>query len=320
MKKKHFENESTTLHYWKNIPEDCPLLETLFNYSHIEYKNLTVFQTILLITYLPFGLILLILRFILFLLIGMILILIPNQFFFPNLIIKHIMIIFGIAVRIKRTHNEPISSTVIVGNHRGSFDVFPFLAETNVNVLVDKSFFETNYVAKQFQKVCGAIPIDRESSKISEAKQVEFRKSIINKMNQSNNPLLVFPEGWDTNGKKGLLLFQKFLFSVGRSIQPVAIRCSIPLLPMIEPNVLGTTITQELMYLFFVPYFLWELTFLPLQNRYEDETPVEFAARVQKMIANELGIYPTKYSFKDALVLRKKKISNFQKSYFYKNL
>lgn len=29
------------------------------------------------------------------------------------------------------------------------------------NSKIDKGFFETNFIAKQFQKVCGAIPIDK---------------------------------------------------------------------------------------------------------------------------------------------------------------
>lgn len=60
-------------------------------------------------------------------------------------------------------------------------------------------------------------------------------------------------------------MFQKFLFSVGRPIQPVALRVTVPWMPMIEPNVLGTTIIKEVLWLFFVPFFEYELTFLPQQ-------------------------------------------------------
>lgn len=38
--------------------------------------------------------------------------------------------------------------------------------------------------------------------------------------------------GWDTNGR-GLLLYQKFLFSVGLPILPVALRVHVPFLPIV---------------------------------------------------------------------------------------
>jgi hypothetical protein len=44
------------------------------------------------------------------------------------------------------------------------------------------------------------------------------------------------------------------------------------------------------------------------QQRFDNETPVEFASRVQHMIAEDLGIYPTNYSFKDALAIRRKRM------------
>jgi hypothetical protein len=88
-------------------------------------------------------------------------------------------------------------------------------------------------------------------------------------------------------------------------IQPVALRCNIPMLPFTSPNVLGTTIIKELMFLFFVPYFKYELTLLPIMQKSEGEDSVSFAGRVQKAIADELGVVATQYSFKDALALRR---------------
>jgi len=88
-------------------------------------------------------------------------------------------------------------------------------------------------------------------------------------------------------------------------IQPVALRCSIPLFPFAHPNVLGTTLIKELLFLFFVPYFKYEITLLPIMEKNIGEDSIQFAARVQKEIAKELGIAATPYSYKDAWALRR---------------
>ena len=117
---------------------------------------------------------------------------------------------------------------------------------------------------------------------------------------------MVFPEGWDSNGRVGIMQYQKFLFSLGIPVQPVALKVSIPWLPMIEASKLGTSIFAEILWMCFVPFFYFELEFLPIQKQQEKETEIEFAKRVQVMTANALNVTPTEYSFKDALELRKK--------------
>jgi 1-acyl-sn-glycerol-3-phosphate acyltransferase len=52
------------------------------------------------------------------------------------------MPLFGVVVRIRKEKEEKIERCVIVGNHRSSFDVFPFLAETNVKVLIGTNYEE----------------------------------------------------------------------------------------------------------------------------------------------------------------------------------
>ena len=100
-----------------------------------------------------------------------------------------------------------------------------------------------------------------------------------------------------------MLLFQRFIFSLDVPITPAALRVRT-LIPM-EHSVLGTSIAFETFLLHFVPMTTFELTFLPPQQRQRDETPEQFAARVQRLVAQELRVPATTYSFKDALQLRK---------------
>src|SRR5690349_16867435 len=88
---------------------------------------------------------------------------------------------------------------------------------------------------------------------------------ILKKIAESAYPLLVFPEGWDTNGKVGLVQFQKFLFSIGVTIQPVSLQCTVVGLSCALPGVLGSSIVKEFLFMLFTPFYEYELSFLPPQ-------------------------------------------------------
>ncbi len=125
-----------SLSNWKATRDSQPPLESLFNYSHFDFYELTWLQRIQLILYVPIGISLLVIRFILFCVFGCIFLLLPGQFFFPQWLARILMVIFGIVVRIQRKKDESIGQVIITANHRTPFDVFPFLAVTNVNVLI----------------------------------------------------------------------------------------------------------------------------------------------------------------------------------------
>lgn len=129
------------------------------------------------------------------------------------------------------------------------------------------------------------------------------RKNVLNALEKSSKTLLFFPEGWDTNTKTGLMVYQKFLFSLGKPILPVALRAWVPLIP-VEPGVLGTSVLREVLWLFFYPVLVFDVKFLEPQQKRDGESDVEFAKRVQEMTAKELQICATNYSYKDALQLR----------------
>lgn len=123
-----------------DVHNGIPPLESMFNYAHIDFKTLKLSQWLTLIAYFPFGVVLLIFRLFLFFILGSLLVLSPFQFFFPRIMYKLAMPLFGIVVRVSfKGPKDPLRNVVIVANHRSSFDVFPFLAETNVNVLIGKS-------------------------------------------------------------------------------------------------------------------------------------------------------------------------------------
>jgi hypothetical protein len=87
------------------------------------------------------------------------------------------------------------------------------------------------------------------------------KSSILSTLDQ--NPLLVFPEGATTNGK-AILLFNKFVFSLGKEVQPIAIRVWSPWRP-IYLDFLRDSFLTNMFALMFLPWTRYEYTILPKQ-------------------------------------------------------
>lgn len=282
-------------------------LSRLFSYAHISPRTTTL-QYLLLACYFPIGICLLLWR--LFALVWLSLFIFIAPFQMPVWLVQILAPIFGIVSRFsnkpKIITNNTDAITLLACNHRTAFDVFPFLTVQHISVLIDKGFFETSILVKPFQKLINALPLDRTISK------EQMRTNIVTRLQQSlDMPLLWFPEGWDTNGAFGLMVYQKFLFSLPKTqIQPVALRVSIPLLPFIEPGILGSSITREFCWLFFVPFMLFDVHYLPICAREQGEDAQSFAQRVQQVTALQLGIQATQYTNKDALALRQDIMKN----------
>lgn len=189
---------------------------------------------------------------------------------------------------------------IICANHTTPFDVLPFLGHFNISVLIDKGFFESTSLILPYVKLIKGIPLVRSSL----SREMD-KESILQALSAKHTQLLFFPEGWDTNGKTGLLQYQKWLFSLDKEILPVAIKVSVPWLPL-DPSLLGTSILKELFYIFACPWYHFELSFLPPVSRGKDQSDIEFAASVQKLTADSLGIDCTQYNYKDALEYRRK--------------
>jgi hypothetical protein len=288
-----------------------PSLQSLFNTgSHIHpytFRNRIIFAL-----YFPIGLSLLLLRLaLLFLLLG-ILVLLPSTYILPATFYRIVGPLFGIVTRVvdKRTRKPKVGKTVelVSCNHCGCFDVFPFLAaEYDPFVLVDAGFFKSSFLARQFEKVVGAVHLAREREM-----RDQDRKQVLNCLEEGGSTgrktLLWFPEGWDSTGQVGLMLYQRYLFSLGKPVWPVALRTSVPFLPL-EQSLLGTSVINEVIWLFMTPYIVFELTLLDALKKSENESDIEFARRTQVITADELCVIATNYTFRDALSYRKSLVS-----------
>jgi 1-acyl-sn-glycerol-3-phosphate acyltransferase len=272
------------------------MLEQLFvTKTHIQPA--TWLNILIMLLYTPFGLILLTFRLILIIPIAILIILLDG--YLPLWFLNIARPLMGFWCILNNYKPEFRKVPILACNHTTPFDVFPFLGHFNVSVLIDKGFFESSSLIKPFVKLLDGIPLERTQS----TKETD-RQNVITALG-GKRQLLYFPEGWDTSGKVGLLVYQKFLFGLGKDVLPVAIKVRVPFLP-IEPSLLGTSILREIFWIFFCPCYVFEVEFLEPTGKSEKESDIDFAGRVQKMTADVLGISTTNYSYKDALEYRKK--------------
>ncbi|KAJ3587399.1 hypothetical protein NHX12_010997 [Muraenolepis orangiensis] len=108
--------------------------------------------------------------------------------------------------------------------------------------------------------------------------------------------LLLFPEEDTTNGRAGLLKFSSWPFSLTDPVQPVALRVTRPLLALSTPD---SSWLVELLWTFFVPCTVYHVSWLPPVSRQDGESVQEFANKIQKLLASELGVVSTQVTKAD---------------------
>lgn len=128
----------------------------------------------------------------------------------------------------------------------------------------------------------------------------QVREIIVDKLNKKDKPLVAFPEGGLTNGRKGLLQYHKFLFSLGKTVQPLAIQATDGPLP-VNINAETSTFAANVLWYMFMPWHVYTITFLPVTRAQTDEEPLAFAQRVMKQTARALGQDATPFLYRDKI-------------------
>lgn len=259
---------------------------------------------ILLVCWFPFGIILGLLRMILFPLMYMPLCSVFIFFHKENLLWKTIgKYVFGINTVLKNEQHFS-NCPIVVSNHQTDFDgigVMPVLGCGNMIGLTSKFLLPL----ARFSKLAH-LPLEiiiRETDPERKHETKEKIEHALGKTEDGKKKLFVMPEGATTNGKIGLLMYNKFIFSLGRSIQPLALRVRSHLPINIDKP--SRNMFPNFFFLFFCPFVTFEFHALPAQMIREGETPEAFARRVQQITADYLGVACTTYSYKDKNNLRK---------------
>lgn len=100
--------------------------------------------------------------------------------------------------------------------------------------------------------------------------------------------------------------------SLGKEVQPASLRIWRPALTDVSSNTLGATWFADLLWFLIVPVtvitikygwfrlgfwvLIWDFRYLPTLKQYEDETDDEWTRRIEKSIADDLGIDTTDFT------------------------
>ncbi|EEY56158.1 uncharacterized protein PITG_08946 [Phytophthora infestans T30-4] len=202
--------------------------ERMFQFERI--KRPLSFGHLLLVLYAPFGLILLLIRGICCFLAALV---VPRLFSEEQMDRLHVARLFvwltGTRVRLVDEHfyaKGENRAEIIVSNHISEFDAVAMLSITPAYIL-GYDFYKNMLFFKLLGDKPGVVYVPYVSRQQgNSAGRDAVRQIIMERLARGNKPLAAFPEGGLTNGRKGLLQYHKFLFSLDKTVQPLAIRAS----------------------------------------------------------------------------------------------
>jgi len=195
---------------------------------------------------------------------------------------------------------------IVAGNHVSDMDLFCVPSVRPYRPVVSTRVGEIPMIGKLLHYAYSAwdpfwVPAKVEGVDVRAKLRDEVQKNA-NQNERENFPIAILPEGGLTNGS-GLMLFKRFIFSLGLPVQPIAIKYDTTLWS-INPDWLGTRWIYNLLWVMFIPYHRVTITYLPKTDPLPDEAPEAFAKRVQEIIAKELKIPATDYTYEDKVKLR----------------
>jgi len=276
----------------------------LFNRGRVKTES-SLLAKFLFVFYLPFGLALLVVRVVLFILACFFIILLPRELGYPlnSFLIR---IVGGLVVSHSRKASQPTDAHVVVANHVTDFDTFAlWMSIGNYYVLTSEHLKSIPIIGAVYAKL-GAIWVSPTPE--SRAKAKETMKSLLT----VDAPLVLFPEGGLTSGKTGLLMYHKFIFSLDVPIVPAALRLLDPW--PVNHDYIGSSWVKNFFWFLLVPFHVYEIVYLPPVTRNADETPEAFARRTQELTASYLQQVPTKFAYADKRALVAKLKSEKQKT------
>jgi ancient ubiquitous protein 1 len=265
-------------------------IEKLFDINRFTTK-LSIANILLLVMYIPLGILIVVIRICLLFIWGIIFLMMPSTKQFKQIFCKGAAAIIGILYKFNNEYHISSLATpprFVVSNHSYTFEFIAFITRYWCLLTARKSVLDHWLLART------AILVD--------IVVVNNLKSQYTDVAKTPYPIFVFPEGATTNGRVGLLKYNPLIFSYGESILPIATKISRPL--PIAFCTLHFSLITDFLWLLYSPWTLFEYTILPVQKILPGESPEEFAKRVQVITADTLRLIATDFTAEDKKKLR----------------
>ncbi|TKR75692.1 hypothetical protein L596_016946 [Steinernema carpocapsae] len=138
----------------------------------------------------------------------------------------------------------------------------------------------------------------------------------------SQPPILAFPEGAVTSGRRGLLKFSTWPFEAADSVQPVVLKINRLFFPDFAPSALGSIWWQDILYFLFAPMSVVTIHWLPPVHRRTanaaagdqvEESVEEYTSRVAKIMAEHAGFVATNLTSEDVVDAAKQRMEQLER-------
>lgn len=261
-----------------------PELSELFEKNRFPTTGWQIFTAVL---YSPFGIVLTVLRVFIALQACLAAAVLPELSLIRIFVLRVMCFILGIYVKEENPLERDKKAQVFIANHITRFDHVP------VHIV-------TGCVTPSMWQLPDSLSwtLGLKDFGISQGKD-SFLTKLRQHQEKSNTPLLLFPEEATTTGKVGLLKFSPWCASMNNLVQPICLHVWRPFFVNIAANVLGSSASADLFWLFFSLVTVYRIKYLPTIRREEDETDEQMTERIEQTIAVETGIASTKYTAKD---------------------
>ncbi|XP_001946551.1 ancient ubiquitous protein 1 [Acyrthosiphon pisum] len=268
---------------------------------NIEVENLveksrfpkTVNETLGIIAYFPFGVILVVLRVFIAINALLLTVILSN---YPNIrrpLLKMMSGVLGLIV-VEKENSSIKNSRVLVSNYLSLFDHIALHLATG-------SFTPTTVFSRSVALYFGLISTLTDDNNTTESTVLKQFFA-----NDNEKTLLLFPEGASTNGKCALLRFSNVPALISDNLQPVVLTITRPSFANINLSVLGSKNFTEVFWFFFVPFTKFEYKLLEVIRRCEDESNETLMSRVEIAISQELNISTSNITKNDKEEYKKK--------------
>ncbi|XP_060879953.1 lipid droplet-regulating VLDL assembly factor AUP1-like [Metopolophium dirhodum] len=268
---------------------------------NIEVENLveksrfpkTVNETLGIIAYFPFGVILVVLRVFIAINALLLTVMLSN---YPNIrrpLLKIMSGVLGLIV-VEKENSSTKNSRVLVSNYLSLFDHIALHLATG-------SFAPTTVFSRPVALYFGLISTLTNDNITTESTVLKQFLA-----NDNEKTLLLFPEGASTNGKCALLRFSNVPALISDNLQPVVLTITRPSFANIKLSVLGSKNFTEIFWFFFVPFTKFEYKLLEVIQRSEDESNETLMSRVEIAISQELNISTSNITKNDKEEYKKK--------------
>ena len=226
-------------------------------------SNLSYFFFIL---YFPIGILLIMLKLLIFLPLTGILVIITPTCFHTFLTRYIICILYGVWINVKGKPDLK-NGRIWAANHLSEIDALAIRACGNPYILGYSFYLQLWWLKLSPLRLLNMVYVPQKSrSEGNSSQRDEIRKQVRHLIENKTNPILVFPEGGLTNGKYGLLQYHKFMFSLNVGIQPIVLKNTRPFPININCEAKGITFFDNVFWFCFIPFQSYTVEFLPIMN------------------------------------------------------